>query len=124
MILIPCSPRRNGCPTKTVRLWQSQLNTWRAPAPISTNRLTGMRWPFAEFDGSVHRDAGLISQERTEKSCLFPRFRCMKSISMHALFSSANSMTHDVIGSAIENFNVLKWSDSVSRLILPGANAE
>jgi len=26
----------------------------------------------------------------------------MKGISMHASFSSANSMTHDVIGSAIE----------------------
>ncbi len=63
---------------------------------------------------------------------------------MHALFSSANSMTHNVIGSAIEvhknkarftgvldiplgliiNFNVLKLTDGLSRLILPGANTE
>ena len=67
---------------------------------------------------------------------------------MHPLFTQASGMTHDVIGAAIEvhkdkgpgllesmklldvpwgliiNFNALKLTDGVARLILPGANRE
>jgi hypothetical protein len=67
-----------------------------------------------------------------------------KAPTMHPLFSQASEMNRDIIGAAIEvhqdkgpgllepihewcltiNFNELKRTDGVSRLILPGANLE
>jgi hypothetical protein len=50
---------------------------------------------------------------------------------MHPLFAHPSGLSHDVIGADIEvhkdlviNFNELKLTDGVPRLILPGANFE
>ena len=63
-----------------------------------------------------------------------------KGSTMHPLFPRASGITHDVIGAAMEvhkakdpgllplglvvHFHALKWTDGVSRLILPWANLE
>ena len=90
------------------------------------------------------RVRGLMEQEATEITEVISLFHSVISVSkgstMHPLFPRASGITHDVIGAAMEvhkdkgpgllplglvvHFHALKWTDGVSRLILPWANLE